>query len=127
MDRVTAFHEDTFYEFFKPYRHVGSENDIWGGHGLETYGRDLEIVRHHDSNFLWTVVEGDAANSEWIVPGFRYVNRLCYLVTAEPHYDALVEFRIQHRPSLLTRLGLKRQMLKLERLLSLQSSAKTQT
>ncbi len=127
MDRATAFHEDTFYEFFKPYRHVGSENDIWGGHGLETYGKDLEIVRRHDSNFLWTVVDGDDSNSEWIVPGFRYVNRLCYLVTAEPHNDAPVEFRVQHRPSLLTPLGLKRQILKLERLLSLQSIAKTQT
>ena len=115
----TVFHEDTFYEYFQPYRHAGSENDIWGGHGLETYGNDFNIVMHHDPDFLWTIVEGDAANSEWIIPGFHYVNRICYLVTTKPHNDSPIEFRILRRHSFLTRLGLKRQMLKLERLLTL--------
>ena len=118
----TAFHEDAFYEYFQPYRHAGSENDIWGGHGLETYGNDLNIVRHLDPDFLWTIVEGDVTNSEWIIPGFHFVNRLCYLVTAKPHNDAPIEFRISRQHSFLTPLGLKRQMLKLERLLAMHAN-----
>ena len=39
-------HEDTFYEYFKPYRHSDACHDIWGGLGLETFGKDLDTVRN---------------------------------------------------------------------------------
>ena len=51
MFRASEFcvlHEDAFYEYYKPYRHPKASYDIWGGHGLETFGNDLEIVRRHD-------------------------------------------------------------------------------
>lgn len=110
-------HEDAFYDFFVPYRHPKSLHDIWGGHGLETFGTDLELVRSLDENHLWTVVESGCDDDLWITPGFHYVNRICYLVTERPHNGLIVDFRVPHKLSSLTPLGLKRQTRKLERAL----------
>lgn len=52
-----VLHEDTFYEFFVPYRHPESRFDIWGGLGLETFGEDLQLVRKLDSSYVWTVLD----------------------------------------------------------------------
>ena len=115
MDKPFVMHEDTFYEYFKPIRHPDAQYDIWGGHGLETFGEDLEIVRRHDPDYLWTGVDGDSGN-QWITTGYHYVNRLCYLITEKPHNSILVEFRVRNGHS-LTPLGLKRQIMKLKRLM----------
>lgn len=116
MDKSLILHEDTFYEYFKPIRHAGTMCDIWRGHGLETYGEGLEIVRRTDPAFLWTVIDGDSG-AQWITTGYHYVNRVCYLVTEKPHNSVPIEFRLTRGPHSLTPLGLKRQILKLERML----------
>jgi hypothetical protein len=117
MGKSCILHEDTFYEYFKPILHAGTMCDIWGGHGLETYGEDLEIVRRYDAAFVWTVVDGDS-DSQWITTGFHYVNRVCYLITEKPHDSIPVEFRVGNNGRSLKPLGLKRQILKLERLMA---------
>ena len=89
-----VLHEDTFYEYFKPIRHPDAQYDIWGGYGLETFGKDLEVVRCHDQSFLWTVVD-DGSGNEWIATGFHYVNRICYLITEKPHNWISAEFRVR--------------------------------
>ena len=58
MVRSCVLHEDTFYEYFKPVRHPDAQHEIWGGHGLETYGKDLEIAQRYDPDCVWTVVDG---------------------------------------------------------------------
>lgn len=118
MNKSCLLHEDSFYEYFKPFRHADAQHDIWGGHGLETFGKDFDTVCHHDPAFVWTVVDGDSGADQWITAGVRYVNRVCYLVTKIPHDSIPVEFRVQSGPHSLTPLGLKRQVSKLERLLS---------
>jgi hypothetical protein len=105
-------HEDTFYKHFKPYRHPKASYDIWGGLGLETFGADYDLVPSFRSEFIWTVLDGEA-NDQWIVPGIHYVNRVCYLVTEVPHNDVRVEFRIKHHVSSLTEIGLARQIKRL--------------
>jgi hypothetical protein len=109
------FHEDAFYDFFVPYRHPKSLHDIWGGHGLETFGADLEFVRSFDENYLWTVVESGCNDDQWITSRYHDVNRICYLVTERPHNGLIVDFRVPHKLRSLTPLGLKRQIRKLER------------
>jgi hypothetical protein len=113
MMKTKIFHEDVFYEFFKPYRHPGAKNDIWGAIGLETFGEDLDTARKHPPEFLWTVVSGESG--EWILPGYRFVNRLCYLVAAVPNQDASLEFRVSNDASSLSDKNLRRQMTRLRR------------
>ncbi len=117
MIKPTVFHEDIFYEYFRPFRHPSSHFDIWGGLGLETFGEDLQTVRNYSSNFVWTVVDGSEGPDQWIIPGYHYVNRICYLLTEEAHDWAPVEFRTEHRPRPLTPVGLARRMTTLRRLM----------
>lgn len=116
-----VLHEDVFYDYFKPIRHPNAAHKIWGGHGLATYGKDLEIVRNYDLDYVWTVVDGES-DAQWIVPGFHFVNRVCYLVTENPHRFVPAEFRVRNNS--LTPLGLKRQIGKVKRLLAERTVAK---
>lgn len=124
---MCVLHEDTFFEYFKPYCHPKAHFDIWGGIGLETFGDDFEIVRQLPHEYVWTIVDGDCGDDQWITPGddqwitpgVRYVNRVCYLVSRKPHYWIDVDFRIRHLScSSLTPLGLRRQITKLKRLIT---------
>lgn len=115
---MLLLHEDTFYEFFRPFRPPEAKHDIWGGLGLETFGSDFELVQRFDIDYVWTVVDGDSGRGQWITPGIRYVNRICYLVTERSSSGIDVDFRCPLRPSSLTPLGLKRQIRRLERLLA---------
>ena len=117
MITPVVLHEDAFYEYFKPYRHPDACHDIWGGLGLETFGKDLDIVRKLDVSYLWTVLEGGSGNDQWITPGYHFVNRICYLVTEKSHQGIDVEFRIPSRLNSLTPIGLKRQVNKNSRLI----------
>jgi len=110
MITTVVLHEDAFYEYFKPYRHQDARHDIWGGLGLETFGKDIETVRKLDDAYVWTVLDGDSSNDQWIVPGIHFVNRICYLVTEKSHRGLDVEFRIPSRLNSLTPIGLKRQL-----------------
>ena len=119
-----TLHEDAFYAYFKPYRHPEAQHSIWGGYGLENYGKDFEFVRRLSPDFVWTVVDGEN-DEQWITPGIHYVNRICYLVTEVPHAGLDVEFRCSRRMSTLTPLGLKRQLNKLRKVLALEDQLGT--
>jgi len=107
---MRMLHEDVFIRYFQPYRHPKSSWDIWGGIGLETFDDDLDLVyKIHlgpGSQYLWTVVE--EGGSQWIAPGYHWVNRICYLVTKVSHQNADFEFRCTF--SSLTEIGFKRQI-----------------
>jgi hypothetical protein len=113
--RNTVFHEDVFYEYFRPFRHPDAEFDIWGGHGLETFGGDLVLIRNYDQDYVWTVLDGET--DQWIVPGLYRVNRVCYLLTEIPHGGAAIEFRVSRSADSLTPLGLTRRIATLRRIL----------
>lgn len=106
----TVFHEDVFYQHFRPFRHDKSEFDIWGGLGLETYGHDLQLVRSYPVEHVWSVLDGCVGPDQWIVPGIHWVNRVCYLLTEVPYDWANVEFRVHQDLSSLTGIGLKRRL-----------------
>jgi len=118
VSNYVVLHEDTFYEYYKPYRHPQASDDVWGGHGLETFGSDLEIVRRSDPNHLWTVLEDCESDDYLIATGFHYVNRVCYLLTEVPHHWIPIDFRVKYRPRpySLTKLGLARQIARIKRM-----------
>jgi hypothetical protein len=117
MQKPVVFHEDVFYTYFRPLRHPSSSFNIWGGHGLETFGKDLQIVKNYAENFVWTVLDGCEGPDQWITAGFHWVNRVCYLLTEVPHNWVQAEFRIEHRPRFLTNVGLSRRVSTLRRLM----------
>lgn len=117
MVASNIFHEDVFYAFFRPFRHPASQFNIWGGIGLETFGRDLDIVRAHSARFVWTVVDGCESTDQWITPGFHHVNRMCYLLTEVAHDWAPLDFRIERRSRALTPLGLARRITTIRKLI----------
>ena len=45
-------HEDTFYEYFQPYRHPATSMSCFGDLDLETYGKDRELAYSLDSTFI---------------------------------------------------------------------------
>ena len=110
-----ALHEDTFYAYFRPYRHRDTNANSFGGIGLETYGTDLQIVNSMSPDFVWTVVDGCADDCLYIVPGPHFVNRVVYLISPIAHGYISASFRCGGRPSSLTSLGLRRQMTMLSR------------
>jgi hypothetical protein len=126
MQKSTVFHEDVFYEHFRPFRHpTASFNNICGGHGLETFGEDLQLAFEFDENFVWTVVDGEGPD-QWIIPGFHRVNRICFLLCEVPHDGAPIEFRIERGPRSLTPLGLVRRISTLKKILGANSYAEQQ-
>ena len=123
MLSTTVFHEDVYYAYFQPFRQPSTSFNIWGGHGLETFGADLQIVNHFDQNFVWTVVDSSDGPDQWITPGRQYVNRLCYLLTTVPHNFALIEFRAEGKPRSITSSGLVRRMTVLRKIMRANESA----
>ena len=52
---------------------------------FETYGPELEFVRRQDPRTVWTLVDGD--DGQYLVSGYRLVNRIGYLVSTIPVPD----------------------------------------
>ena len=115
-------HEDAFYEYFLPYSHPAARGNIWGDLGLDTFGKDWQLVQSLDENYVWTVLDGDDQN-QWIATGIHYVNRICYLVTEKPHHGLFMDFRIPRRLRSLTPIGLSRQMRKIEKTMAMIQSS----
>ena len=117
MMSSATFHEDVFYQYFRPFRHEKSEFDIWGGLGLETFGHDLQLVRSYPTEYVWSVLDGGAGPDQWLVPGIHFVNRVCYMLTEVAHDWADVQFRIHRNMNSLTAMGLKRRLSTLRNIL----------
>lgn len=117
MQRTTVFHEDVYYAYFQPFRHPASHFNIWGGHGLETFGEDFEIAKHFPRRFVWTVVDGAEGLDQWITPGLCFVNRICHLLTRVPHDEAPIEFRVERGSRPITSRGLACRMTTLGRVM----------
>ena len=122
MMSSATFHEDVFYQYFRPFRHDKSEFDIWGGLGLETFGHDLQLVRNYPTECVWSVLDGGAGPDQWIVPGIHFVNRVCYMLIEVAHDWADVQFRVHRNMNSLTAVGLKRRLSTLHKTLLVQGA-----
>ena len=62
-----------------------------GSIAFETYGEDLNFVKSQNSLHVWTLVDGDNGEPV-VVAGYRYVNRIHYIITIKPWDDANLSF-----------------------------------
>lgn len=58
-----------------------------GSNFFETYGADFEAVTAADEKTVWTVVEGDGNENQYLLPGFHAVNRIGYVLAERPITD----------------------------------------
>ncbi len=81
--------EEKFLELYRPLPNELNDNASFdfgdGGCLYETYGAELEHIKLQSKSFVWTIIEGE--ESLVIVNGVYLVNRLGYLITAEPWQD----------------------------------------
>ncbi len=81
--------EEKFIELYRPLPNELNDNASFdfgdGGCLYETYGAELEHIKLQSKSFVWTIIEGE--NSLVIMNGVYLVNRLGYLITAEPWQD----------------------------------------
>lgn len=79
-----------FEREFGTARQRPSRTESGSAEWLETYGKDLKkimkLANSSDpkvSQTVWTVVEGDTGLL-YLVAGYHYVNRLCYVISKRP-------------------------------------------
>ena len=74
---------DKWAEKFKPvHNHFHSDNDEYM---YETFGAEVEFIINYNGRHIWTWIQGD--ESDLIVAGYHYVNRLGYYITEFPWQD----------------------------------------
>jgi hypothetical protein len=65
--------------------HINPEAS-WNGALYETYGEELKFIQSLDHRHVWTYMDGDNGGT-YLVSGRHFVNRIGYIVTAEPVPD----------------------------------------
>lgn len=64
------------------------KNTAWEGCAFETYGEEIEFVKHdNQKNKVWTVIEED--DERFIVSGMQHTNRLYFLISTAPVPETL--------------------------------------
>lgn len=70
-------------EFIEKYCPIVNPKE--GNYYFETYGVDLEFVKSQPKNHIWAMIETDG--NLYVVNNYYYANRLCYLLTENPHNE----------------------------------------
>jgi hypothetical protein len=74
-----------YNEWKEKYKPVEFSNTLTGHpYLLETYDNDLERVVKANPDCVWTLLASDDSNVAVLVSGFRFVNRLNYIITEVP-------------------------------------------
>lgn len=68
---------------YRPLPNHVDPNASYDGLLFETYGDELKAVRETPGPHVWTLIEEDG--EQFIVSGYRHVNRLGYFVTEVGH------------------------------------------
>jgi len=90
MNNTYTLTEDQFYREYQPQQNPFDNNASWGGCMLETYGKELEHVKtvfQYAPRRVWTVLDCDGKTI--LASGFHFVNRIGYVITANPAPEGL--------------------------------------
>ena len=97
MNDLIELTQEEWFDKFKPIpNHIddnASFSDGDNGYMFETYGEELDFVKSHQSNRIWTYCDNDFGGTS-IFQGMRIVNRIGYFVTSVP-FDANKDYQIQ--------------------------------
>jgi hypothetical protein len=97
MNDLIELTQEEWFDKFKPIpNHIddnASFSDGDNGYMFETYGEELDFVKSHQSNRIWTYCDNDFGGTS-IFQGMRIVNRIGYFVTIVP-FDANKDYQIQ--------------------------------
>ena len=97
MNDLIELTQEEWFDKFKPIpNHIddnASFSDGDNGYMFETYGEELDFVKSHQSNRIWTYCDNDFGGTS-IFQGMRIVNRIGYFVTLVP-FDANKDYQIQ--------------------------------
>src|SRR5579862_4972164 len=80
-------------EAYQPVANILDQNAGFDGLMFETYGAELGMVQavaDARPTSVWTVVEGDNGH-RFLSAGFHFVNRVGYLLTANPWMDGFAD------------------------------------
>lgn len=76
---------EEFVELYKPVKNTISPYSTEDSIAFETYGEEVDFVKSHANNLIWTEIDGDGG--DFIVSGYHYVNRFQYFVATVPVPD----------------------------------------
>ena len=80
----------TFEEFETQFNLIQNpfvKDGLWDNCGFETFGEALEFVKAQPQSTIWTAIEEN--DSLFVVSGYRFVNRLYYLISQENVPDTI--------------------------------------
>lgn len=89
-DNTLIINYNNFQEVFKLKTNHIDDNASYDGCMFETYGVELEFVKDHAQEHIWTILDGDGTLI--VSNGYQYVNRIGYLISEIPvpdnfHYE----------------------------------------
>ena len=77
---------DDWVETYKPIQNHIVERGCMDGTMFETYGHDENFVGENiDRNTVWTWVDDNEGEQDYIISGFFRINRLGYFITEVPY------------------------------------------
>jgi hypothetical protein len=65
---------------FAPCQNHIDSNASFDGCLFETYGQEEAFVKEQDFHKVWTLVDGDTGDKQYLLNGFHHVNRIWVLV-----------------------------------------------
>ena len=84
---------DVFLEKYKPIKNNIVDDAPFDGFMFETYGEELQELKNHDIQYIWTIVDSDAGLA--IITGYHYVDRYGYFITENKWEDENIEVVIE--------------------------------
>lgn len=82
---------EEFVNTYKP-RQNPYINAPFNGCMFETYAQEHAYIKTVKDNHIWTLINAEGL---WILPGYRFVDRLGYFVTDIPWEDQNIEVDVE--------------------------------
>lgn len=73
---------ETWIETYKPVTNSMVDGAAYNGWMFETYGEELEEIKRHPIEHIWTL--RDDGGGSYITAGVGWVNRMGYFITSKP-------------------------------------------